>query len=215
VESAVEEMSATMDANIADRQKMLFSDVKTSAADPKQQRTPTSILKRGTKTDVGNVVTPPASVPPEMVRISDEKPFQRPPGAQPGHPASRRSSATDANLDASHENKKTTRDGRKAKGDINLGLYDCPDDESDDLAFSGGVSDDDGNPLEAEAAAEPPPDRSGAGADARIASQDARRQPQDTGSLSNGRNNNVAMGSTGFGGGSSDDSSSDSSSGRP
>jgi hypothetical protein len=45
--------------------------------------------------------------------------------------------------------------------------------------------------------------------------QDAHRQPQDTGSLSNGRNNNVAMGSTGFGGGSSDDSSSDSSSGRP
>jgi hypothetical protein len=38
-----------------------------------------------------------------------------------------------------------TRDGRKAKGDINLGLYDCPDDESDDLAFSGRVLDDDGN----------------------------------------------------------------------
>jgi hypothetical protein len=93
--------------------------------------------------------------------VSDEKRFQHPPGAQPGHPASGRSSATDANLDARHENKKTTRDGRKAKGDINLGLYDCPDDESDDLAFSGGVLDDDGNPLEAEAAAEPPPDRSG------------------------------------------------------
>jgi hypothetical protein len=214
VESAVEEMSAAMDADITDRQKMLFSDVKTSAADPKQQHTPTSILKRGTKTDVGNVVTPPpASVPPGMV--SDEKPFQRPPSAQPGHPASGRSSATGANLDARHENKKMTRDGRNATGDINLGLYDCPDDESDDLVFSGGNLDDDGNPLEAEAAAaEPPPDQSGASADARIASQDARRQPQDTGSLSNGRNNNVTMGSTGFGGGSSDDSSSDSSSGR-
>ena len=91
-------MSATMDANIADRQKMLFSDVNTSAVDLKQQRTLTSILKCGTKTDVGNVVMPPVSVPPGMV--SNEKPFQRPPGAQPGHPASGRSSATDANLDA-------------------------------------------------------------------------------------------------------------------
>jgi hypothetical protein len=207
----LKEMSAAMDADIADRQKMLLSDVKTSAADPKQQRAPTSILKRRTKTDVGNVVTPPASVPPGMV--SDEKPFQRPPGAQPGHPASGRSSATDANLDACHENKKTTRDSRKAKGDINLGLYECPDDASDDLVFSGGVLDDDGNPLEAETAAQPP-DQSGAGADARIASQDTRRQPHDTGSLSNERNNNVAMGSTGFGGGSSNDSSSDLSSGR-
>jgi hypothetical protein len=50
VESAVEEMSTAMDAHIADRQKMLFSDVKTLAVDPKQQRAPTSILKRGTKT---------------------------------------------------------------------------------------------------------------------------------------------------------------------
>jgi hypothetical protein len=106
VESVVKEMSAAMDADIVDRQKMLFSDVKTSAVDPKQQRAPTSVLKRGTKTDLGKVVTPPASLPPGMV--SDEKPFQRPPSAQPGHPASGRSSATDANLDAHHENKKTT-----------------------------------------------------------------------------------------------------------
>jgi hypothetical protein len=106
VESAVKEMSAAMDADITDRQKTLFSDVKTLAADPKQQRAPTSILKRRTKTDVGNVVMPPASVPPGMV--SNEKPFQHPPGAQPGHPASGRSSATDANLDACHENKKMT-----------------------------------------------------------------------------------------------------------
>jgi hypothetical protein len=94
-----------------------------------------------------------------------------------------------------------------------LGLYDCPDDTSDDLAFSGSILDDDGNPLEAETAAQPP-DRSGAGANAHIASQDAHRQPQDTASLSTGCNNNVAMGSCGFGGGSSDDSSSNSSSGR-
>jgi hypothetical protein len=73
--------------------------------------------------------------------------------------------------------------------------------------------DDDGNPLETETAAQPP-DRSDAGADARIASQDARRQPQDTVPLSHQCDNNAAMGSTGFGGGSSDDSSSDSSSGR-
>jgi hypothetical protein len=99
-------MSAAMDANIAVRQKTLFSDVKTLAADPKQQRAPTSILKRGTKTDVHNVVMPPASVLPGMV--SDEKPFQHPPGAQPGHPASGQSSATDASLDACHENKKRT-----------------------------------------------------------------------------------------------------------
>jgi hypothetical protein len=71
--------------------------------------------------------------------------------------------------------------------------------------------DNDGNPFEAETAAQPP-DRSGTGADARIASQDAHHQLQDTASLSNGHNNNAAMGSTGFGGGSSDDSSSDSSS---
>jgi hypothetical protein len=37
MELAVEEMSATMDADIADRQKTLFSNVKTSAVDPKQQ----------------------------------------------------------------------------------------------------------------------------------------------------------------------------------
>jgi hypothetical protein len=105
VELAVEEMSTAMDANIANRQKMLFSDVKTSAVDPKQQRTLTSILKRGTKTNVGNVVMPPpASVPPGMV--SNEKPFQHPPGAQPGHPASGRSSATDANLDTRHETRR-------------------------------------------------------------------------------------------------------------
>jgi hypothetical protein len=54
----VEEMSATTLANIVDSQKMLFSDVKTSVADPKQQRAPTSILKRGTKTDDGYVVMP-------------------------------------------------------------------------------------------------------------------------------------------------------------
>jgi hypothetical protein len=95
VESAVEEMSAAMDVAIADSQKTLFSNVKTSVVDPKQQRAPTSILKRGTKTDVGKVVTPPASLPSEMV--SDEKRFQRPPGAQHGHPASGRSSTTDAN----------------------------------------------------------------------------------------------------------------------
>jgi hypothetical protein len=73
VESAVEEMSTAMDADIADSQKTLFSDVKTSVVDPKQQRAPTSILKRGTKTNDGNVVTPPASLPPGMA--SDEKPF--------------------------------------------------------------------------------------------------------------------------------------------
>jgi hypothetical protein len=73
----------------------------------------------------------------------DEKPFQHPPGAQPGHPASGQSSVTDANLEACHENKRTTQDSRKAKGDINLRLYDCPDDASDDLVFSGSVLDDD------------------------------------------------------------------------
>jgi hypothetical protein len=211
VESAVEEMSAAMDVAIADSQKMLFSNVKTLVVDPKQQRAPTSILKRGTKTDVGKVVTPPASLPPEMV--SDEKPFQRPPGAQHGHPASGRSSTTDANLDARHDDKKTTRNSRAAKDGINLGLYDCSDDASDEFAFSGGTLDDGGNPLETETAAQPP-DRSGAGADARFASQHARRQPQDAVSVSNGCKNNAAMGSSGFGGGSSDDSSSDSSSSR-
>jgi hypothetical protein len=50
VESAVEEMSAAMDVAIADSQKMLFSNVKTSVVDPKQQRAPTSILKCRTKT---------------------------------------------------------------------------------------------------------------------------------------------------------------------
>ncbi len=65
---------------------MLFSDVKTSAVDQKQQRTPMSILKCGTKANVGNVVMPPASVLPRMV--SDDKPFQCPLSAQPGHPAS-------------------------------------------------------------------------------------------------------------------------------
>jgi hypothetical protein len=53
-----------------------------------------------------------------------------------------------------------------------LGLYDCPDDASDDLVFSGSVLDDDGNPFEAETAAQPP-DQLGTGANARIASQDA------------------------------------------
>jgi hypothetical protein len=66
VELAVKEMSTAMYADITDRQKMLFSDVMTSAADPKQQRTPTSILKCGTKTDLGNVVMPPASFPPDI-----------------------------------------------------------------------------------------------------------------------------------------------------
>jgi hypothetical protein len=56
VESAVEEMSAAMDADIVDSPKMLFSDVKTLVADPKQQHALTGILKRGMKTDVGNVV---------------------------------------------------------------------------------------------------------------------------------------------------------------
>jgi hypothetical protein len=73
VESAVEEMSTAIDVAIVDSQKMLFSNVKTLVVDPKQQCALTSILKRGTKTDVGKVVTPPASLPPEMV--SDEKPF--------------------------------------------------------------------------------------------------------------------------------------------
>jgi hypothetical protein len=90
---AVEEMSATMDVAIVDSQKMLFSNVKTLVVDPKQQRAPTSILKRGTKTDVGKLVMPPASLPLEMV--SDEKPFQRPPSAQHGHPASGQSSTTE------------------------------------------------------------------------------------------------------------------------
>jgi hypothetical protein len=94
-----------------------------------------------------------------------------------------------------------------------LGLYDCLDDASDDLVFSGGILDDDGNPFKAETAAQPP-EQSDTCANARIASQDAHHQLQDTGSLSNECNNNVAMGSTGFGGGSSNDSSSDSSSGR-
>jgi hypothetical protein len=118
VELAVEEMSATMDVAIADSQKTLFSNVKTSVVDPKQQRTPTSILKHGTKTDVGKVVMPPASLPPEMV--SDEKPFQRPPGAQDGHPASGWSSTTDANLEVRHDDKKTTRNSCAAKDGINL-----------------------------------------------------------------------------------------------
>jgi hypothetical protein len=107
-----------------------------------------------------------------------------------------------------------TRNSCAAKDGINLGLYDCSDDASDEFAFSGGTLDDGGNPLESTENAAQPPDRSGAGANARIASQDACHQPQDTGSLSNGCNNNVTMGSTGFGGGSSDDSSSDSSSSR-
>jgi hypothetical protein len=145
--------------------------------------------------------------------VSDEKPFQHPPGAQHGHPVSGQSWTTDTNLDALHDDKNMTRDSCKAKGDINLGLSDCPNDASDDFEFSGGILDDDEDPLETEIAAQPP-DRSGAGADARTASQDAHRQPQDTASLSNGRNNNAAMGSTGFGGRSSDDSSSDLSSGR-
>jgi hypothetical protein len=93
-----------------------------------------------------------------------------------------------------------------------LGLYDWPDDASDDLAFSGGILDDNGNPLVVETAAQPP-DQSGTGANARIASQDAHPQLQDTASLSNGCSNNATMGSTGFGGRISDDSSSDSSSG--
>jgi hypothetical protein len=86
----------------------------------------------------------------------DGKPFQCPPGAQHGHPASGWSSATDTNLDARHDDKKMTRDSRTAKGDINLGLYDCPDDASDNFEFSGSVLDDDGNPLETETAAQPP-----------------------------------------------------------
>jgi hypothetical protein len=210
VELAVEEMSATMDVAIADSQKTLFSNVKTSVVDPKQQRALTSILKCGTKTDVGKVVTPPASLPPEMV--SDEKPFQCPPSAQHGHPASGWSSTTDANLDVRQDDKKTTRNSCVAKDGINLGLYDCSDDASNEFVFSGGTLDDGGNPLETETAAQPP-DRSGA-ADARFASQHARRQPQDTVSVSNGCNNNATMGSSGFGGGSSNDSSSDLSSGR-
>jgi hypothetical protein len=120
---------------------------------------------------------------------------------------------TDANLNARHNNKKITRNSRAAKDGINLGLYDCSDDASDEFVFSGGTLDDGGNPLEMKTAAQPP-DRSGACSDAHIASQDTRRQLQDTGSLSNGRNNNATMGSSGFDGGSSDDSSSDSSSGR-
>jgi hypothetical protein len=174
VELAVKEMSTAMDANIVDRQKTLFSNVKTSVADPKQQHAPTSILKCGMKTDVGNVVTPPATLLPGMV--SNEKPFQSPPGTQPGHPASGQSSVTNANLDACHENKKMTQDSCKAIGDINLGLYGCPDDASDDLAFTGGILDDDGNPLEAETAAQPP-DRLSTDTDACIASQDACHQP--------------------------------------
>jgi hypothetical protein len=157
------------------------------------------------------VVMPPASLLPEMV--SDEKPFQCPPSIQHGHPASGRSSTTDANLDARHDDKKTTRNSRAAKDGINLGLYDCSDDASDKFAFRGGTLDDGGNPLETETAAQPP-DRLGAGADARFASQHARRQPQDAVSVSNGCKNNAAMGSSGFGGRSSDDSSSDSSSSR-
>jgi hypothetical protein len=210
MELAVEEISATMDAIITDSQKTLFSEMKTPVADSKQQRTPTSILKRGTKTDVGNVVTPPAGLPSEMV---SDKPFQHPPDAQHGHPASGRSSTTEANLDASNDDKKTTRNSRKAKDGINLGLYDCFDNASDEFEFSGGTLDNDGNLLETETAAQPS-DRSGAGADARFASQDARRRPQDPVPVSDGCNNNAAVGSSGFGGGSSDDSSSDSSSGR-
>ncbi len=120
---------------------------------------------------------------------------------------------TDANLNARHDDKKMTRNSRAAKDGINLGLYDCSDDASDEFVFSGGTLDDGGNPLEMKTATQPP-DRSGACSDAHIASQDTRRQLQDTGSLSNGRNNNATMGSSGFDGGSSDDSSSDSSSGR-
>jgi hypothetical protein len=157
------------------------------------------------------VVMPPVSLPPEMV--SDEKPFQCPPGAQHGHPAAGRSLMTDANLDACHHDKKTTQNSSVAKDGINLGLYDCLDDASDEFAFSGGTLDNGGNPLETETAAQLP-DRLGAGADAHFASQHARGQPQDTVSVSNGCNNNAAMGSSGFGGGSSNNSSSDSSSGR-
>jgi hypothetical protein len=143
---------------------------------------------------------PPASLPPEMV--SDEKPFQCPPSAQHGHPASVWSSTTDANLDARHRDKKMTQNSHAAKDGINLGLYDCSDNASDEFAFSGGTLDDGGNPLETETAAQLP-DRSGVGACC---------QPQNAVSVSNGCKNNAAMGSSGFGGGSSDDSSSDSSS---
>jgi hypothetical protein len=69
----VEEMSTIMDANIVDSWILLFSDVKTLVTYPKQQRAPTSILKRGTKTDVGNVGMPPAGLWSEM--MSNEKPF--------------------------------------------------------------------------------------------------------------------------------------------
>jgi hypothetical protein len=157
------------------------------------------------------VVMPPAGLPTEVV--SDEKPFQCPPDAQHGHPASGRSSTTDGNLDVSNNDEKTTRNSRKAKDGIRLGLYDCLDDASDEFEFGGGTLDNDGNPLETETAAQPL-DRSGDGADTRFSSQDARRQPQDPVPASNRHNNSTAMGSSGFGGRSSDDSSPDSSSGR-
>jgi hypothetical protein len=204
-------MSAVMDADIADSWKTLFSDVKTSVK-PKRQHARTSILKCGTKTDVGNVVMPPAGLPTEVM-VSDEKPFQCPPNAQHGHPASGRSSTTDGNLDVSNNDEKTTRNSRKAKDGTRLGLYDCLDNASDEFEFGGGTLDDDGNPLETETAAQPL-DRSGDGADTRFSSQDTRRQPQDPVPASNRHNNSTAMGSSGFGGGSSDDSSPDSSSGR-
>jgi hypothetical protein len=121
---------------------------------------------------------------------------------------------TEANLDASNDDKKTTQNSCKAKDGINLGLYDCLDNASDKFELNGGTLDDDGNILETETASHPP-DRSGAGADARFASQDAHCQPQDPVPVSDGRNNNATMGSSGFGGRSSDDSSSDSSSCRP
>jgi hypothetical protein len=53
-------------------------------------------------------------------------------------------------MSATKTSKQMTQDNCKAKSDINLGLYDCPDDASDDLAFSGGMLDDDVNPLEVE-----------------------------------------------------------------
>jgi hypothetical protein len=94
-----------------------------------------------------------------------------------------------------------------------LGLYNCLDGAYGHFEFGGGALDVDGNPLEIETAAQPP-DRSSDAADAHIASQDARCQPQDTVPFSNRCHTNAAMGSAGFGGRSSDDSSSKLSSGR-
>jgi hypothetical protein len=191
---------------------MLFSNVKTPVVDSKQQRAPTSILKRGTKADVGNVVMPPAGLPSEMV--SDEKPFQRRPmlntvilhlgGPRRLTPISTRATMTRRRHEIVARLKMVLTWDYMTVWTMHLMSL------SSVVALWTMM----GIFLRRRLPHSQPPDRSGAGADARFASQDARRRPQDPRPVSDRCNNNATMGSSGFGGGSSDDSNSDSSSGR-